>query len=81
MLFRSILDSNTHSDEMTLISKRQIISVENTLYNINLSKNPLNSRELEFFAHYITEALENISAITRPYENSPNITSNIWSFS
>lgn len=64
-----ILDSNTHSDEMTLISKRQIISVENTLYNINLSKNPLDSGELEFFAHYITEALENISAITRPYEN------------
>ena len=33
-----ILDSNTHSDEMTLISKRQVSSVENTLYNINLSK-------------------------------------------
>ena len=64
-----ILDSNTHSDEMTLISKRQIISVENTLYNIDLSKNPLNSGELEFFAHYITEALEQISSITRPYEN------------
>ncbi len=54
---------------MTLISKRQINSVQNTLYNIELSKNPLNSGELEFFAHYITEALENISAITRPYEN------------
>ena len=64
-----ILDSNTHTDEMTLISKRQIISVENTLYNINLSKNPLDSGELEFFAHYITEALEHISSITRPYEN------------
>lgn len=64
-----ILDSNTHSDEMSLISKRQILSVENTLYNINLSINPLNSGELEFFAHYITEALEQISSITRPYEN------------
>jgi tRNA modification GTPase len=64
-----ILDSNTHSDEMTLISKRQIISVENTLYSINLSKNPLESGELEFFAHYITDALEQISSITRPYEN------------
>ncbi len=64
-----ILDSNTHSDEMTLISKRQILSVESTLYNINLSKNPLESGELEFFAHYITEALEQISSITRPYEN------------
>ena len=65
----NILDSNTHSDEMTLISKRQISSVENTLYNIELSKTPLNSGELEFFAHYISEALEHISAITRPYEN------------
>ena len=65
----TILDSNTHSDEMTLISKRQISSVENTLYNIDLSKTPLNSGELEFFAHYISEALEHISAITRPYEN------------
>jgi tRNA modification GTPase len=64
-----ILDSNTHSDEMTLISKRQIISVENTLYNIELSRNPLESGELEFFAHFITEALEQISSITRPYEN------------
>lgn len=64
-----ILDSNTHSDEMSLISKRQILSVENTLNNINLSINPLNSGELEFFAHYITEALEQISSITRPYEN------------
>lgn len=64
-----ILDSNTFDDEMTLISKRQVSSVENTLYNINLSKEPLSSGELEFFAHFITEALENISSITRPYEN------------
>lgn len=63
------LDSNTHSDEMTLISKRQISSVENTLLNIELSRNPLNTGELEFFAHYITEALAYISTITRPYEN------------
>ncbi len=64
-----ILDSNTHSDEMTLISKRQILSVENTLYNIRASEEPLLRGELEFFAHFITEALENISTITRPYEN------------
>ena len=65
----TILDSNTHSDEMTLISKRQVISVEETLSHINQSKIPLDSGELEFFAHHITEALENISNITRPYEN------------
>ena len=64
-----ILDSNTFGDEMSLISKRQVTSVENTLYNINLANQPLNSGELEFFAHFITEALESISSITRPYEN------------
>ena len=64
-----ILDSNTHSDEMTLISKRQVISVEETLSHINQSIMPLNTGELEFFAHHITEALENISNITRPYDN------------
>ena len=65
----TILDSNTHSDEMTLISKRQINSVETTLQNIISSQDPLNRGELEFFAHFINEALESISAITRPYEN------------
>ena len=65
----TILDSNTHSDEMTLISKRQVLSVEETLTHINLSLMPLQSGELEFFAHHITEALENISNITRPYDN------------
>ncbi len=64
-----ILDANTHSDEMTLISKRQVISVEETLSHINQSIMPLNTGELEFFAHHITEALENISNITRPYDN------------
>ena len=65
----TILDSNTHSDEMTLISKRQVISVEDTLSHIEQSIMPLDSGELEFFAHHITEALENISNITRPYDN------------
>ncbi|RXJ84138.1 tRNA uridine-5-carboxymethylaminomethyl(34) synthesis GTPase MnmE [Arcobacter cloacae] len=64
-----ILDSNTFGDDMSLISKRQVSSVENTLYNINLAVQPLNNGELEFFAHFITEALESISSITRPYEN------------
>ncbi len=64
-----ILDENTHSDEMTLISKRQVDAVFNTLSCINLSFEPLRTGELEFFSHHIQEALENISQITRPYEN------------
>ena len=65
----TILDCNTNSDEMTLISKRQINSVEDTLSQINQSIVPLQTGELEFFAHHITEALEYISNITRPYDN------------
>ena len=65
----NILDANTHSDEMTLISKRQVDAVEKTLYHITQAYAPLKSGELEFFAHNIQEALEYISNITRPYEN------------
>src|SRR5574344_827318 len=64
-----ILDENSGTDELTLVSKRQINSVENTLQNIKMAKSPLYSGELEFFAHHITEALHEISNITRPYEN------------
>ncbi|OCL81879.1 tRNA modification GTPase MnmE [Arcobacter porcinus] len=65
----NILNESIGEDELTLVSKRQIQSVENTLENINLAKNPLHSGELEFFAHYINEALLEISNITRPYDN------------
>ena len=54
---------------MTLVSKSQVIAVQDTLNNINESKALLETGELEFFAHHINEALQNISKITRPYEN------------
>ena len=46
------------------------MEVQNTLSNIQKAYTPLNNGELEFFAHYINEAIENISNITRPYEHS-----------
>lgn len=64
-----ILDSNTHSDDMTLVSKRQVDEVENTYSHIKQAFMPLQTGELEFFAHHINEALESISNITRPYEH------------
>jgi tRNA modification GTPase len=67
---QEILDSSSSlSEGMTLISKHQVLSVENTLKNIVQGKEILTNGQLEFFAHYIKEALENISLITRPYEN------------
>jgi len=66
----TLLNENTHTDEMTLISKRQIIAVEETLTHIIQANIPLHSGELEFFAYHINEAITNISNITRPYEHS-----------
>jgi len=65
----SILDQNNDSNEIMLISSRQIKSVENTLQSIKLAVSPLQSGELEFFAHHINEALEEVSNITRAYEH------------
>jgi len=65
----NILNVNNSSDDMTLVSKNQIIAVEDTLKDINESRSLLDTGELEFFAHHINEALHNISKITRPYEN------------
>ena len=55
---------------MTLISKQQVTEVEETLLHIKQSKMPLETGELEFFAHHINESLVHISNITRPYEHS-----------
>ena len=65
----TILDSNTHGDDMTLVSKRQVDEVEKTFYHIKEATTPLETGELEFFAYHINEALQSISNITRPYEN------------
>lgn len=65
-----ILDSNTHTDDMTLVSKQQITSVEQSLQHIQKAKPLIQNGDLEFFAYEINEALENISNITRPYEHS-----------
>ncbi|RLA80715.1 MAG: tRNA uridine-5-carboxymethylaminomethyl(34) synthesis GTPase MnmE [Epsilonproteobacteria bacterium] len=66
----NILNQNISGDEVTLISKQQILEVEQTIMHIQKSNEPLKTGELEFFAYHINEALKNISNITRPYEHS-----------
>ena len=65
----TLLDENSNDDNMTLISTRQVTAVEKTLYHILEAKSPLLTGELEFFAHHINEAIDNICLITRPYEH------------
>jgi tRNA modification GTPase len=68
-ILENILNLNNSTDDITLISKMQVQAVQNTLKSIDESKPLLQTGELEFFAYHINEALENISQITRPYEN------------
>jgi tRNA modification GTPase len=65
----TILDKYNHSDDITLVSKTQVISVKDTLIDLQEASNLFHISQLEFFAYHINEALEHISKITRPYEN------------
>ena len=67
---QTILDKNNGTNSMTLVSKQQIVAVEETLKEIEKSFTPLQMGELEFFSYHINEALQSISNITRPYEYS-----------
>jgi tRNA modification GTPase len=64
-----IMNRANSSDEMMLISQRQITAVENTLKNIDEAFEPLNDQELEIFSFHLNEAVKEIASITRPFEN------------
>jgi len=65
-----ILNQNSSGDDVTLISNQQVNEVSSTLQNIRNAFSPLETGELEFFAHHINEALAHMSNITRPYEHT-----------
>jgi tRNA modification GTPase len=65
---QSLLDATSHEDETTLISKRQIQAVEQSLNSIENAFPLLETGELELFSFHIHEAIGDISTITRPYE-------------
>ncbi len=66
---QSRLDKIGQSDELILVSARQIESVESCCNEIELAKQPLVDGELEFFSYHLQEAVKHISSITRPYDN------------
>jgi len=66
----NILNQNSAGDDITLISTQQINEVSATLDHIRDAYSPLNTGELEFFAHHINESLTHMSNITRPYEHT-----------
>ncbi|QOY55125.1 tRNA uridine-5-carboxymethylaminomethyl(34) synthesis GTPase MnmE [Candidatus Sulfurimonas marisnigri] len=77
---KKIMDTTNSSDEMMLISQRQISSVENTLANIEEALFPLKDQELEIFSFHLNEAVKEMASITRPFENDEMLDKMFGSF-
>ena len=69
-VLQTLMDKKNVSDEVMLISTRQINAVEKALNEIIQAKEPLQEQELEIFSFHMNMAINAISSITRPYEYS-----------
>ena len=76
----NIMDTSNSSDEMMLISQRQISAVEVTLQNIQEALIPLEDQELEIFSFHLNEAVKEMASITRPFENDEMLDKMFGSF-
>jgi len=79
-VLKSIMDKSNSSDEIMLISQRQVLAVQNTLSNIEEAFEPLRDQELEIFSFHLNEAIKEISSITRPFENDEMLDKMFGSF-
>ncbi len=62
------MDRDNDSEEMMLISQRQIGATEKALRAIEEAHEPLMDGELEFFSFHINAAIRAVASISRPYE-------------
>jgi len=79
-ILKAIMDITNTSDEMMLISQRQISAVENTISNIDEAFTPLEMQELEIFSFHLNEAVKEMASITRPFENDEMLDKMFGSF-
>ena len=77
---QAIMDTTNSSDEIMLISQRQISAVQNTLTNIEEAFYPLDDQELEIFSFHLNEAVKEMASITRPFENDEMLDKMFGSF-
>jgi len=75
-----IMDANNVSDEIMLISERQISAVEATMQNIKEAYEPLEDQELEIFSFHLNEAVKEMASITRPFDNDEMLDKMFGSF-
>lgn len=64
----TLMDHENDSEEMMLISQRQISATENAVRSIDEAYEPLHDGELEFFSFHINAAIRAVASISRPYE-------------
>lgn len=76
----NIMDVTNSSDEIMLISQRQISAVQNTLTSIEEAFYPLQDQELEIFSFHLNEAVKEMASITRPFENDEMLDKMFGSF-
>ncbi len=79
-VLENIMDTTNSSDEIMLISQRQISAVEATMQNIDEAQEPLESQELEIFSFHLNEAVKEMAGITRPFENDEMLDKMFGSF-
>ena len=77
---QDIMDRNNLSDEIMLISERQISAVKETMQNIEEAYEPLEMQELEIFSFHLNEAVKAMASITRPFENDEMLDKMFGSF-
>ena len=77
---QEIMDRSNLSDEIMLISERQISAVKATMQNIEEAYEPLESQELEIFSFHLNEAVKEMASITRPFENDEMLDKMFGSF-
>lgn len=79
-VLKNIMDRTNSSDEIMLISQRQISAVENTLRDIEEAFMPLQDQELEIFSFHLNDAVKEMASITRPFENDEMLDKMFGSF-
>ncbi|MFT7859567.1 MAG: tRNA uridine-5-carboxymethylaminomethyl(34) synthesis GTPase MnmE [Sulfurimonas sp.] len=77
---KNIMDQTNSSEELMLISQRQISAVEETITNIEEAFTPLEDQELEIFSFHLNEAVKAMAGITRPFENDEMLDKMFGSF-
>ena len=77
---QTLLDVSNASDEVMLVSSRQIQAVEATIRSIEESFEPLEEGELEIFSFCLNQAVKELNSITRPFDNDEMLDKMFGSF-